>query len=309
MYCFFDNIFLEENALNLSINRAFEYGDGFFETIIVQNDQILYFSDHFLRLQNASQALSLQLPDGFSEDFVRKTIKQLVIDSYHFDSGIETTPSPSLESREALNHKSTFRIKISFWRKNGGFYTPTFPENECNTHILIRIVSHEIKNSNSNSNNHYSILNENPITKIAFSDKIKLSFSPFSPYKTLNSLPYILAGIEKTERDLEDLILLDTHNNISECIATNIFWIKDDKIFTPSLQTGCVGGIMRKQVISIANKLSIDLEEGFFQKKYLLDADSVFTTNVTGIRWIQSIENQAFDKHHILKKVVDTISQ
>lgn len=300
---------MEENALNLSINRAFEYGDGFFETIIVQNNQILYFSDHFLRLQNASQALSLQLPDDFSEDFVKKTIQKLIIDSYHFDSGIETTLSPSLESRGVLNHKSTFRIKISFWRKNGGFYTPTFPKNECNTHILIRVVSHEVKNSNSNSNNHYSILNENPITKISFSDKIKLSFSPFSPYKTLNSLPYVLAGIEKTDRNLEDLILLDTQNNISECIAANIFWIKNDKIFTPSLQTGCVGGIMRKQVIDNAKKLSINLEEGFFPKIHLADANCVFTTNVTGIRWIQNIENQVFDTHHILKKVADTISQ
>lgn len=304
MYCFFDDIFLEEKALNLSINRAFEYGDGFFETIIVQNNQILYFSDHFLRIQNASQALSLQLPNDFSEDFVRKTIQKLIVDSYYFDSAIETTPSPSLESRGVLKHYASFRIKISFWRKNGGFYTPTFPKNECNTHILIRIVSHEIKHSN----HHYSVLNENPITKISFSDKIKLSFSSFSPYKTLNSLPYILAGIEKSEKNLEDLILLDTQNNISECIAANIFWIKNDKIFTSSLQTGCVGGIMRKQVIDNAKKLSIDLEEGFFQKKHLIDADAIFTTNVTGIHWIQSIENQVFDKHQILKKVADTIS-
>ncbi len=307
MHCFFDNIFLEEKALNLPINRAFEYGDGFFETIIVQNNQILYFSDHFLRIQNASQALSLQLPDDFSEDFVRKTIQQLII-HYHFDSEIETTPSPSLESRRVLNHNATFRIKISFWRKNGGFYTPTFPTNKCNTHILIRVVSHEIKNNNSNSNNHYSVLNENAITKISFSDKTKLNFSSFSPYKTLNSLPYILAGIEKTVRNLEDLILLDTQNNISECIAANIFWIKNDKIFTPNLQTGCVGGIMRAQVIKIAKNLSIDLEEGNFPRIHLFDANCVFMTNVTGIRWIQNIENQVFDKHQILQRLADTIS-
>jgi 4-amino-4-deoxychorismate lyase len=298
MYCFFDNIFLEEKTLNLSVNRAFEYGDGFFETIIVRNNQILYFSDHFLRIQNASQVLSLQLPDNFTEDFVRKTIQKL-ISNYHFDSETETTPSSSLESSGASNYEATFRIKITFWRKNGGFYTPTFPENECNTHILIRVVSHQIKNSNSN--NAHSVITENLITKIAFSDKIKLSYSSFSPYKTLNSLPYILAGIEKTERNLEDLILLDTQKNISECIAANIFWIKNDKIFTPNLQTGCVGGIMRKQVINTANKLSIDLEEGFFQKKHLLDAHCIFTTNVTGIRWIQNIENQEFSKYKILE--------
>ena len=94
---------------------------------------------------------------------------------------------------------------------------------------MIRIVSHEIRNTG------YCILNENPITKISFSDKIKLHFSLFSPYKTLNSLPYVLAGIEKTERNLEDLILLDSQNNISESTSANIFWIKNDKIFTPNL--------------------------------------------------------------------------
>ena len=280
--CFFDNIFLEDKALFIPINRAFEYGDGFFETIIVQNNEVLYFSDHFLRIQAASKALFLQLPADFSEDFVRKVILKLI-------------------DNNSNDYSPTFRIKITFWRKNGGFYTPTFPQNECNTHILIRVVPYETKNISGN------ILHQNPLLKVSFSDKIKLSFSSFSSYKTLNSLPYVLAGIEKTERNLDDMVLLDTQNNISECSSANIFWIKNDKIFTPNLQTGCVGGIMRKQVIQTAHKLLIDLEEGFFPKTHLIEADCVFTTNVTGIRWIENIENQQFSKHKMLEVIAETI--
>ena len=280
MYCFFDNVFLEEKALFIPINRAFEYGDGFFETIIMQNNEILYFSDHFLRLQATSKALFLQLPDNFSEDFVRKIILQLA-DNNSSDCNL------------------TFRVKINFWRKNGGFYTPTFPKNECNTHILIRAFPYEINNLPN------SIIHQNPLVKVGFSDKIKLHFSAFSSYKTLNALPYILAGIEKTTRNLEEIILLDNQNNVSEGISSNIFWIKKNKIFTPNLQTGCVGGIMRKQIIKKAKKLSIDLKEGFFQKEHLMSADCVFMTNVTGIKLIQNIENQHFEMSEILAKIAN----
>ena len=299
MYCFFDNAFLPEQELNLANNRAFEYGDGFFETIIVQNGKILYISDHFTRIKNASQILFLQLPDGFSEDFLKKIIQKLITDNFN-DVDIKNNIIDN-------NNQAIFRIKIVFWRKNGGFYTPTVSENECNTHILVRVVPYEIKNIK------HSVLSQNPLLKVAFSDKIKLSFSSFSSYKTLNALPYILAGIEKTNRNLDEIILLDTQNNISECVAANIFWIKNDKIFTPNLQTGCVGGVMREQVIRIAKEFSIDLEEGFFQKEHLIDANCLFTTNVTGIRQIQKLEN--FENltyigiHQILEKITQTIYQ
>ena len=50
------------NKLNISIqNRAFNYGDGVFETIKVKNKSILFAENHFDRLQLAVKTLSIQI--------------------------------------------------------------------------------------------------------------------------------------------------------------------------------------------------------------------------------------------------------
>ncbi len=47
-------------------NRAFQYGDGLFETIIFRNGRIRFLPDHFDRLQKGVKALKMTLPETFS---------------------------------------------------------------------------------------------------------------------------------------------------------------------------------------------------------------------------------------------------
>src|SRR5690606_40107921 len=64
----------------------------------------------------------------------------------------------------------------------------------------------------------------------AVSKKIKLSYSAYSTFKTSNSLPYILAGIEMKERNLNEIILTDTAGNISECSSSNVLDRKSTRL-------------------------------------------------------------------------------
>ena len=65
----------------------------------------------------------------------------------------------------------------------------------------------------------------------------------------MSALPYVMAGIEKQNRGLDDLIILSTKDHVSECIASNIFWLRKGTIYTPSLRSGCIEGIRRAQLI------------------------------------------------------------
>src|SRR4051812_24342624 len=94
---------IKENEFTLNAdNRAFLYGDGLFETIIVINNEILYAEDHFERLSSGMRALFIELPKSFSLDSFKNEILKLC---------------------NTFTEKS-LRIKFQIWRKPGGLYAP-----------------------------------------------------------------------------------------------------------------------------------------------------------------------------------------
>lgn len=180
------------------------------------------------------------------------------------------------------------RVKLMAWRKWGGAYVPDSREAE------FLLSTHPFQSPAS-------------ITKSAgFYEDFRLGYSPVSAFKTLNSLPYIMAGIAMKERKHEDMILLGTHSRIVECIYSNIFWIKGKTVFTPSLESGCVNGVGRQQLLKKLEAEKITYEEGTYSKDDLLEADVVFTSNVTGIKVIKAVESTGFRTEH---PVVDKLKR
>src|SRR3989338_6638915 len=68
--------------------------------------------------------------------------------------------------------------------------------------------------------------------------KIRLQKRPnfLQKCKTMQGLNYILAKIAAKKIGNFDDILLNEKNYIAECSSYNIFWIKNNKIFTPSMK-------------------------------------------------------------------------
>ncbi len=66
-------------------------------------------------------------------------------------------------------------------------------------------------------------------------------------------------------------------------------------MYTPSLQEGCVAGVMRRVVIQNMAKSAIELVEKEISTSELMDADEVFLTNsIYNIRWVQGIGDISF---------------
>jgi branched-subunit amino acid aminotransferase/4-amino-4-deoxychorismate lyase len=172
---------------------------------------------------------------------------------------------------------STLRVRWNIFRSGIGKYSPM--DNKHIEHLVVEDfqASPLVKN------------------KAYISNDIQVNGTPWSGTKTLNALTYVLANIERQEKQMDDVILLDDNGYVSEAGSANIFWVKNNKYYTPSLQTNCIAGIGRKQIINQLKTNGISCQVGAFEKKELMNADQVFVSNVTGISYLQRIDNKIFD--------------
>jgi branched-chain amino acid aminotransferase len=104
-------------------------------------------------------------------------------------------------------------------------------------------------------------------------------FSPLSRIKSLNYLLLFLARREAESQSTDEAILLNTQGYLAEGSRSNIFLVKNKKIFTPSSDCGCLAGIIRKIVIELARKEGLRVFEQKIPPKDLFNADEAFLTN------------------------------
>jgi 4-amino-4-deoxychorismate lyase len=265
-YLIYNNNLVTENNFTLSpSNRAFCYGDGLFETMVFREGKLLFLEDHLHRISEGLKQLDISFPESLTQDFFHKNITQLV-------------------EQNNLHHNA--RIKLQIWRKQGGLITPESTEAEY------IVLASEYKKAQEVKENAF------------VSEKIKLNASPLSKYKTLNFLPYIQAGIEKKKKNADEIILLDLKGNIAEASSSNLFWGKSDMLYTPSLETGCIEGIMRKQIIRFCDSENIKVTEGLFPLSELINAELIFTSNISGLSLIENINGKKINTEYTLYQAI-----
>ncbi|MCL2688068.1 MAG: branched-chain-amino-acid transaminase [Methanobrevibacter sp.] len=102
-----------------------------------------------------------------------------------------------------------------------------------------------------------------------------------------------LAKVEAIERGFDEAIMLDYHGYIGEGSGENIFLIKDDVVYTPTLSSSILKGITRDSVITIANDLGYEVKEEQIPREFAYLSDEVFFTGtaaeVTPVRSIDGI--------------------
>lgn len=268
-YVLFNNEIEKASKTGVSYSdRGFQYGDGLFETMISQNGTIRFLDDHIDRIKRGLKELQINFPSEFQDsDYIYEAFK-------------------SLKKKNEI--EGDCRIKLMIWRKEGGLYTP-------------------------NNSNYYTLLSIQPFVKadskktltVDYGESIKVPLTPVSFCKSLSSMTYTFAGIEKKTRELDDLILINYDGYLAETISGNLFWIKDKVIYTPKVAVGCVSGIARKNIIAHLEQKGYKVRKVFARKAELMEADTVMTTNVTGVTMIKEIGEKQYKVVDAWKKVFE----
>jgi len=93
-----------------------------------------------------------------------------------------------------------------------------------------------------------------------------------------NYLNSIIATQEAKRNGVDEAILLDHNENVSEAPGENIFIVKDGQLITPSLASSALEGITRDAVIKIARDLDMDVVEREIARSELVISDEIFLT-------------------------------
>ncbi|HNR20385.1 MAG TPA: aminotransferase class IV [Bacteroidia bacterium] len=258
MFISFNGKLHDENENIFSAkNRAYNYGDGCFDSLVCLNGAPKFFNAHLKRLQTGIETLKIN-NQYIQLDVLQDLIKQLL----------------------TKNNLTNAKVRITISRKDGGLYTP----DRNNSDLLI--VCRELE--------------QFPFTNLSFEkevcivESVQKHHSSFSSFKNCNSLVYVLAGTEIKEKQCDDGILLNGAKNICEALFSNLFFIKENTLFTPLIEEGCIDGVMRKFVMENC-PTGYNIKEGKFSIEDLLNAEEVFVTNASqGIVPVKKLKNKTF---------------
>jgi len=96
--------------------------------------------------------------------------------------------------------------------------------------------------------------------------------------KSLNYLCHILAKVEGTNANADEVIMLDSAGHVAEASGMNLFVVKDDLLYTPAVWSGILKGVTRDVVIEIATEAGHRVVETIINRYDLYTADEAFFT-------------------------------
>lgn len=109
-----------------------------------------------------------------------------------------------------------------------------------------------------------------------------------------NYMNSVLATQECKRNGYEESILLDYDGHVSEAPGENIFIVRNNKIYTPSLSDSVLEGITRDTAIEISTHLGFKVCERSINRTELYNADEIFVTGTAAeITPIISVDNHA----------------
>ena len=96
--------------------------------------------------------------------------------------------------------------------------------------------------------------------------------------KHLNRLDSVMARAE-WDNNFYEGIICDSHKNLIEGTMTNIFFIKNNNLYTPKINKSGIGGIMRQVILEKSKFFFEKVVEVKVKKESVISYDGMFLTN------------------------------
>jgi branched-chain amino acid aminotransferase len=202
---------------------------------------------------SSMRVVRMEIPMNFTMEYLEEQILSLVK-----ENGLE----------------SSSRARITVYRNDGGYYLPK------NNYVSFLIQAVLLENQD--------YLFDGKEYEVDLYKDFYVTKQLLSSIKTTNRLINVTASIYASENGLDNCILLNDSKNVVEALQGNIFMLIGNKLSTPPVSEGCLNGVMRKQILEIAKKITaIEVVEEIISPFDLQKADELFVTNV--IKGIQPI--------------------
>jgi branched-subunit amino acid aminotransferase/4-amino-4-deoxychorismate lyase len=243
------------------LSSAALYGKGVFTTAAIFDQQPFLWEKHWRRLHDNAEKLKISL-DSHSEGLTRRALEELI----------------------AANSVTDGRVRITFFDESPSEIWQF--EGERKTSLLITTADRRAIPSNF---------------KIELSPSHISSSSELHSIKTCNYLDNILALEEARAGGFHEAIRSNERGEITSACMSNVFWVTDGKLFTPSLRTGCLPGTTREFVLE-----NLECEQVEDQAEKLSSADAIFLTSAgLGVTRVAEFDGRRLsgEDHAILKLI------
>ncbi|GAE28001.1 aminodeoxychorismate lyase [Halalkalibacter wakoensis JCM 9140] len=232
-------ILKKEEARISAFDHGYMYGLGLFETFRVDDGHPFLLDDHFQRLQEGLRTMGISW--AMNRDEIMEILTTLL---------------------EANGLKSAYvRWNVSAGPHDVGLYTGEYEEPTV-------IVYMKPLPSFQGITKTAKVLD---IRRNTPEGQVRL--------KSHHYLNNVLAKRELGEDGTVEGIFLTESGFVAEGVVSNLFWVKDEVVYTPSVETGILNGVTRQFVLALLEKEGIKWEAGFFRPNDLSVADEVFITN------------------------------
>ena len=246
----------EEEARVSVLDRGFLYGDGIYETVLIRNGRPFLLGRHLARLRSSAGIVRVEVlwDDGKIEMEIDRVLEANGLS----DAALRINMSRGVgDWRLSIDGASNPTFLLSL------FPIPDYPS-DTYTRGWEVVISREF-----------------------------VTMDPVIPAlaKTTNRLSLILAKSEAEKRGGREAILLNMQGHLTGGPSSNVFFVKDRVVFTPSLESGILEGVTRGVVMEILGREGVAVEESVYRPDDLKNADEAFLTFTTaGVVPIYSVD-------------------
>ena len=256
------------NPKSIPVNdRAFNYGDGLFETILVNDGEPLFLKEHLIRLNSGCKKLRIKLP---SHTLIEKSINKSI-------GNTKKCIIKIIYSRGISTHGYAYDKKIK---------------------PLLYIIKKKLTNVKrslfiSLGYSKYKLCDNPILSKIKHLNRLEqiLGFTLTDRKESNNVL------IDKNSNIIECI----SSNIFLYTIKKNNF-----NYVTPDLSNSGVDGIMKKVIINFMKRKKINICESFIKQKDIKKFHGAFICNsVTGIQFVKKIDKYVLSHSRELEAILD----
>ena len=159
-------------------------------------------------------------------------------------------------------------------------------------------------------------LRDIPYSEETYKNGFKIMLSPIKrgesiiyKHKTTNYYENIYTKKYANKNGFDDGLFLDTFNNVLECSMSNILFIQNDVVYTPSSKLPLLDGIVKKRIMDICSELNIQLIEKNINIEDIRNFDFAFVTNslMNAVK-VTQIEDIYFEpSNEVFEKIIACI--